>query len=97
MITLLEHIINRNFRKAGYRCCLCNDKFSTIEHADEGLTGEENFTFAGIDDRLYCSDCAGCSEGKASDTCDCCYSALHTKVHELADPVLAEAVWSLVS
>jgi hypothetical protein len=91
MITLLKLITERNPRKAGWRCCLCDEKLSSIEHADEGLTGCEDFTFTGIVDRLYCSECADCEDMELDDYCDCCYAEVHEQVETLGDPVLIEA------
>jgi len=90
-MTLLEDIIRRNPRKAGWRCCLCDEKLSSIQHADEGLTGSEDFSFVGIIDRLYCSECAGCASMDADDFCDSCFDGAYHKVEALGDPVLIEA------
>ena len=91
MTTLLETIAERNPRGAGWRCCLCDQKLATIEHADEGLTGCEDFAFTGIVDRLYCSECADCGIYD-KDGCDCCLDKAYEQTEELGDPVLTDAV-----
>lgn len=82
--SLLEEIIARNSENP-WVCEACEEDIEhTPRHADEGP------------DRFYCDDCAGCEPCDLDEQCDSCYSAVLQQLDELEDPVLAEAVASLL-